>query len=210
MTQIAAADLEAARRVLQEAAVRQQVPRPRLGEWWRDLLTRVAELVAGIFDLSSSTVRGLLTVVSWGLIVVAGAVLLGWVASVLWRRRQTATEEPSDRVITEAVEDPDAAVHWEQRLRRALDLGDVSVALRAQWQVLVSRLGPTTHRGDATGHWTTRALIRRLGATSQKAEFALRRLERWTYGERPPGIDDLRGLQKEFEILLPSSVEREP
>ena len=143
-------DLESARRVLEQAAIHQRVPRPRLGEWWRDVLTRVAEFVAGIFDLSTATIRSLLTVASWGLIALAAVVLLGWAVSFLLRLR-AAREAPASAGTTVSVSLEDAAAEdWERRLRDALAGANISEALRAQWQVLFTRL-PAPTSADRSG-----------------------------------------------------------
>lgn len=207
-------DVESARRVLEQAGVQQRVPRPRLGEWWRDVLARIAEVLTDLFDLSSSTVRSLLTLASWGLIVLAAVVLLGWAAAVILRRREGLDEASSQGVTTVVASALVTEEEWERRLREALETRDVSAALRAQWQVLFSRLRAQAASAGAgpapsTASWTTRALVRRLGATSQGAASALRRLERWTYGGRRPQIEELRGLAVEFEALLPRPLEHD-
>ena len=196
--------------MLEQAAIHQRVPRPRLGEWWRDVLTRVAEFVAGIFDLSSATIRSLLTVASWGLIALAAVVLLGWAVSFLLRLR-AAREAPASAGTTVSVSLEDAAAEdWERRLRDALAGANISEALRAQWQVLFTRL-PAPTSADRSGQRprTTRTLRNHLRAKSRSAASALRRLERWTYGGQRPAVDELRELQGEFEHALPRRMEPE-
>lgn len=195
-------DVEAARRVLEQAAVQQRVPRPRLGEWWRDVLTRIAEVLAGLFDLSSATVRSLLTLASWGLIALAAVVLLGWALSVVLRRRAASAAPGEAGVTTMVAVEQDRTMDWDRRLREALERRDVSAALRAQWQVLFRRLGVDEASTSGGASWTTRRMLRRFGAGSPSSSSALRRLERWTYGGHPPAIEELRRLSLDLDAAL--------
>ena len=195
-------DVGAARRVLEQAAVQQRVPRPRLGEWWSDVLTRIAEVLAGLFDLSSATVRSLLTLASWGLIALAALVLLGWAVSVVLGRRSSSLDSSGSGVTTVVDLEEDRTVDWERRLREALERHDVSAALRAQWQVLFRRLEADASSTTGSGAWTTRAMLRRIGSNSPSLSSALARLERWTYGGRRPDIDDLRRLHTDLDAAL--------
>ena len=83
---LSAEGLQAASRVLDASIIDQSVPRPRLGEWWQELLARVLTFIASLLDFDSSVVRALMYGVAWSVIVVAVLALLWFVSSWLRKR----------------------------------------------------------------------------------------------------------------------------
>ena len=58
------AAVEAARAVLDQSIIEQTVPRPRLGDWWQELVSRFFLFLSSFLNLDSAAVRTLVFTVA--------------------------------------------------------------------------------------------------------------------------------------------------
>jgi hypothetical protein len=88
------------------------------------------------------------------------------------------------------------AAGWRAELERRLAEGRTPDALEALWWWLARSLaGP-----EAAADWTSRDLVAR--SRRDDLRHLVRRLDAFTYGPRPPEIEDLRGLVGRLEAAL--------
>lgn len=189
-------------RVLAETGVEQTPVPPAtsyLGELLRAAQRAMLEaLEAGLkrFDVSEAMVR----VIVWGLAALA-VLLIAWVIFSWWKRRNRGKEEPGVGSVA-ALGVPPArrtAADWRAELDRLLSEGAegrIAEALEALWWWLARSLA-----GDrAEPDWTSRDLVAR--ARREDMRELVRRLDAFTYGPRPPRVDDLRHLVGRLEEAL--------
>jgi hypothetical protein len=91
---------------------------------------------------------------------------------------------------------PRDAAAWRAELERRLAEGRIPEALEALWWWLARSLAG----GEAEPDWTSRDLMAR--SRREDLRELVRRLDAFTYGPRPPGIEDLRGLLGRLEEAL--------
>lgn len=189
------------KRVLAESGV-EQTPVPPETSYVGELLGAaqravIDALMAGLkrLDVPEPLVR----VVAWGLAGLA-VLLIAWVVFSWWRRRSRKEEDREGSVA--ALDVPPAkrtAADWRAELDRLLSEGAegrIADALEALWWWLARSLA-----GDrAEPDWTSRDLVAR--ARREDLRELVRRLDAFTYGPRPPGVDDLRHLVGRLEEAL--------
>jgi hypothetical protein len=129
--------------------------------------------------------------------VLAALVVLLIVRAVVSRlRRRTAGEEREAVVASPVPAAPRDAAGWRAELERRLAAGRTPDALEALWWWLARSLaGP-----EAAADWTSRDLVAR--SRRDDLRDLVRRLDAFTYGPRPPEIEDLRGLVGRLEAVL--------
>lgn len=219
----------AARRLLEASGVEQLVPRPRVGDWWQELLGRVATFVANFLDFNSATLSTLLTVVAWGVIAVAGVSLLLLVVRAFRRSGSAAKEHRIERIrgrVGAEYSDVEGwSRQWNMRLDAALKAGDLSAAIEALWFVIASRLRLATGTIDTgsgvavaprpaeawmldSGEWTGRKLLALAGGFTQRLRPAVRELERATYGERRASMEEVLALRAAINQALPEAASK--
>jgi hypothetical protein len=111
--------------------------------------------------------------------------------------RRTAPEPRSSALAAGAAPVPlrDAA-GWRAELESRLAAGRIPEALEALWWWLARSLaGP-----EAEPDWTSRDLVAR--SRGRDLRDLVRRLDAFTYGPRPPGVEDLRGLLGRLDEAL--------
>ncbi len=200
---------EAAQAVLEQSIIEQTVPRPRLGDWWQELLGSLFAFLGSLFDLNSASVRTLMFTVAWAVIVVA-AVAVVWLGWSWWRGRQVASEDELVVVTGAAVRTPLDERDRSDALAGALASGDVSAAVEAMWLLLATRVGRRAPAEDAmrrlvaSKEWTPRLLLAEAGSLRGALTSPLRELERHTYGSTGVGIDQLRSLWERLEQIVPA------
>ncbi len=192
------ADQVLMKRVLAESGV-EQTPVPPETSYLGDLgraaqRAMIDALIAGIKKLNVP--EPLVRVVAWGLAVLA-VLLIAWVAFSWWKRRRRGKEEGEGSVAALDVPPSRRTTHaWRAELDRRLAEGRIAEALEALWWWLARSLA-----GDrAEPDWTSRDLVARAGRNDLRD--LIRRLDAFTYGPRPPGIDDLRHLVGRLEEAL--------
>ena len=186
------------KRVLAESGVEQTPVPPEtsyLGELSRAVQRAVIDaLTAGIRKLNVP--EPLVRTIAWGLAAVA-VLLVAWVVFSWWKRRNRGVEDGEGSVA--ALDVPPAkrtAAAWRAELDRRLAEGRIADALEALWWWLARSLA-----GDrAEPDWTSRDLV--VKARREDLRDLVRRLDAFTYGPRPPGIDDLRHLVGRLEAAL--------
>lgn len=186
------------KRVLAESGV-EQTPVPPETSYVGELL-RAAQralinaISAGIERLDVP--KPLVYAVAWGLAALAVLVIV-WLVFSWWKRRRRGEEEGEGSIA--ALDVPPAkrtAAAWRAELDRRLAEGRIADALEALWWWLARSLA-----GDrAEPDWTTRDLVVR--ARREDLRELVRRLDAFTYGPRPPGIEDLRHLVGRLEEAL--------
>ena len=192
------ADHALMKRVLAESGV-EQTPVPPESSYMGELFQAVQRalidaLSAGLkrLDVPESLIR----TVAWGL--AALAVLLVVLVVFSWWRRRNRKEEVGEGSIA-TLDVPPAkrtAADWRAELDRLLAEGRIADALEALWWWLARSLA-----GDrAEPDWTSRDLVVR--ARREDLRDLVRRLDAFTYGPRPPGVEDLRGLVGRLEAAL--------
>lgn len=192
------ADHDLMRRVLAESGV-EQTPVPPETSYLGELSRAVQRAVIDAFlasaeklDLPAPLVRA----AAWGLAGLA-VILIAWVVFAWWRRRNRKAEEGEGAVA--ALDVPPAkrtAAAWRAELDRRLAEGRIAEALEALWWWLARSLA-----GDrAEPDWTSRDLV--VKARREDLRDLVRRLDAFTYGPRPPGIEDLRHLVGRLEEAL--------
>jgi len=138
--------------------------------------------------------------VAWTLVAVAILLVLRVVVLRLRRRKKTGREDDGDALadlgIPAAARD---AAAWRAELERRLADGRIADALEALWWWLARSLA-----GDrAEPDWTSRDLVAQARQDlRQDLRDIVRRLDAFTYGPRPPGVDDLRRLVGRLEEAL--------
>lgn len=195
------ADHALMRRVLAESGVEQTPVPPEtsyVGELLRTAQRAVIDaLMAGLRRLDVP--EPLAYTVAWGLAALA-VLLVVWVVFSWWKRRNRKEEEGEGSVA--ALDVPPArrtAAAWRAELDRLLSEGGegrIAEALEALWWWLARSLA-----GDrAEPDWTSRDLV--VKARREDLRELVRRLDAFTYGPRPPGVEDLRHLVGRLEAAL--------
>jgi len=136
--------------------------------------------------------------VLWAAVALLAALVFLLIArAVLARlRRRTVVEEMAAAAAGSAPRAPLAAAGWRAELERRLAEGRTPDALEALWWWLARSLaGP-----EAAADWTSRDLVAR--SRRDDLRHLVRRLDAFTYGPRPPEIEDLRGLVGRLEAAL--------
>ena len=136
--------------------------------------------------------------VLWAVVAVFAALVFLLIArAVVSRLRRRAVGEEAAAVA--AGPNPAAprdAAGWRAELERRLAEGRTPDALEALWWWLARSLaGP-----EAAADWTSRDLVARFRRDDLRP--LVRRLDAFTYGPRPPEIEDLRGLVGRLEAAL--------
>ncbi|HEX4495854.1 MAG TPA: hypothetical protein VIE43_09320 [Thermoanaerobaculia bacterium] len=133
----------------------------------------------------------------WAVVALLAAlvVLLIGRALLLRRRRRPPVDEP-DRAARMAAAVPRDAAGWRAELERRLAGGEVAAALEALWWWLARSLAGA----EAEPDWTSRDLVAR--SAGRELRDLVRRLDAFTYGPRPPAVEDLRGLVGRLEEAL--------
>ena len=140
--------------------------------------------------------------VLWGIVAVLAAlaallILRAVAARVVARvRRPAADPSPGTTAGRPAPAVPRDAAGWRAELERRLTEGRTREALEALWWWLARSLAG----GEAEPDWTGRDLVAR--SHRQDLRDLVRRLDAFTYGPRPPRVDDLRGLLDRLEEAL--------
>ncbi|HEV2856557.1 MAG TPA: hypothetical protein VHC97_27465 [Thermoanaerobaculia bacterium] len=187
-------------RVLAESGVERTAVPPEtsyLGELFRAARRALVDaLLAGAerLHVPASVVKAF----AWGLAALA-ILLIAWGLFTRWqRRRRKEGDEGSVAALSLPPVARDAAA-WRAELERLLAEGAegrVAEALEALWWWLARSLA-----GDrAEPDWTSRDLM--VKARREDLRDLVRRLDAFTYGPRPPGVDDLRGLVGRLEEAL--------
>lgn len=196
------ADGDLMKRVLAESGVEQTPVPPEtsyVGELFRAAQRAVIDaFMAGVkkLDVPEPMVR----VVAWGLAGLA-VLLIAWVVFSWWKRRRRGKEEGEGSVA--ALDVPPAkrtAAAWRAEMDRLLSEGRIAETLEALWWWLARSLA-----GDrAEPDWTSRDLVAQARREDLRNDLRdlVRRLDAFTYGPRPPGIDDLRHLVGRLEEAL--------
>jgi hypothetical protein len=195
------ADHALMKRVLAESGV-EQTPVPPETSYLGELLgalqhALIEALSAGLERLDVP--EPLVLIVAWGLVSLA-VLLIAWVVFSWWkRRRRGERREEGGEGSVAALDVPPArrtAADWRAELDRLLAEGRIAEALEALWWWLARSLA-----GDhAEPDWTSRDLV--VKARREDLKDLVRRLDAFTYGPRPPGIEDLRGLVGRLEAAL--------
>lgn len=187
-------------RVLAESGV-EQTPVPPETSYVGELVqaaqrAMIEAFMAGLRRLDVP--EPLVEVVAWGLAALA-VLLIAWVVFSWWKRRSRGQGEKEGEGSVTALGVPPArrtAADWRAELDRLLSEGRIAEALEALWWWLARSLA-----GDrAEPDWTTRDLVVR--ARREDLRDLVRRLDAFTYGPRPPGVDDLRHLVGRLEEAL--------
>ena len=198
------ADHALMKRVLAESGVEQTPVPPEtsyVGELFRAVQRALINaLSAGLQRLDVP--EPLVLTIAWGLVALA-VLFIVWVVFNWWKRRRSrgeGKEEGEGSVAALGV--PPAkrtAADWRAELDRLLSEGGegrIADALEALWWWLARSLA-----GDrAEPDWTSRDLV--VKARREDLRELVRRLDAFTYGPRPPGIEDLRGLVGRLEAAL--------
>jgi hypothetical protein len=195
-------------RVLAETRV-ERVPVPPetsyLGELFRAAQNAILEAIlrgGEMLNLPRWALEGL----AWGLAAVAVLLILRVVVLRL-RRREKAVREEGGGSLT-ALGIPAAArdaAAWRAELDRRLADGRITDALEALWWWLARSLAGERAEAD----WTSRDLVAQARrqdlreGTRESLRDIVRRLDAFTYGPRPPGVEDLRRLVGRLEEVLP-------
>jgi hypothetical protein len=140
--------------------------------------------------------------VLWAAVALFAAIVFLLIARAVFsrlRRRRAMGEETE---MSAAGSTPAAATAswdaagWRAELERRLAEGRTPDALEALWWwVARSLAGP-----EAAADWTSRDLVAR--SRRDDLRHLVRRLDAFTYGPRPPEIEDLRGLVSRLEAAL--------
>ena len=136
--------------------------------------------------------------VLWAAVALFAALVFLLIArAVLARLRRRTVEEEKEVVATGSLPTvPRDAAGWRAELERRLAEGRTPDALEALWWWLARSLaGP-----EAAADWTSRDLVAR--SRRDDLRHLVRRLDAFTYGPRPPAIEDLRGLVGRLEAAL--------
>ena len=136
--------------------------------------------------------------VLWAAVALFAALVFLLIArAVLARLRRRTVEEEKEVVATGSLPTvPRDAAGWRAELERRLAEGRTPDALEALWWWLARSLaGP-----EAAADWTSRDLVAR--SRRDDLRHLVRRLDAFTYGPRPPEIEDLRGLVSRLEAAL--------
>lgn len=169
-----------------------------LGELGRALQEAIARAVlrgARMLHLSKGTFYALA-------VAVAALALVLLVRALLPRlRRRPPVPERGALAASPAPAATLDAAGWRAELDRRLAEGCIPEALEALWWWLARSLaGP-----EAEPDWTSRDLLaraRRDGLQGNQLRGLVRRLDLFTYGPRPPAVEDLRGLLGRLEETL--------
>lgn len=194
------ADHALMKRVLAESGVEQTPVPPEtsyVGELLRAVQRAVVEaLFAGLEKLDLP--EPLVLTIAWGLAGLA-VLLLAWVVFSWWKRRSRGERPEEGEGAVAALDVPPAkrtAAAWRAELDRLLAQGRIAEALEALWWWLARSLA-----GDrAEPDWTSRDLV--VKARREDLRDLVRRLDAFTYGPQPPGIEDLRGLVGRLDAAL--------
>ncbi len=107
----------------------------RLGDW---LLARLAELLRWLFPrLGAGGELGGYRRIALGVLAVLGALLLAWIAYLIWRNRRRRRARPG---AAEEAARPLTASEWEARARAAGAAGQWREAALALYQAVIYRL----------------------------------------------------------------------
>jgi hypothetical protein len=154
-----------------------------------DLLLRGSEML----DLPRWAVAALA-------VTVAGLAFLLIARAVLSRLR--GRRPPEEVGAVAGVAPPPAArdaATWRAELERCLAEERIADSLEAAWWWLARSIAG--ERAEAG--WTSRDLMTETPRARREALLAaVRRLDAWTYGPRPPGADELRRLVSRLEAEL--------
>ena len=193
------------KRVLAESGVEQTPVPPEtsyVGELFRAVRRALIDaFTAGLqrLNLPEPVVRTL----AWGLAALA-VLFLMWIVFSWWKRRSRrgGREEEGEGAVA-ALDVPPArrtAAAWRAELDRFLAEGRIAEALEALWWWLARSLA-----GDrAEPDWTSRDLVAKARREDLRNDLLglVRQLDAFTYGPRPPGIEDLRHLVGRLEAAL--------
>jgi hypothetical protein len=139
--------------------------------------------------------------VLWAAVAAFAAIVFLLIArAVLSRLRRRAVGEEMETSAGGSASAAPAALRdaagWRAELERRLAEGRTPDALEALWWWLARSLaGP-----EAAADWTSRDLVAR--SRRDDLRHLVRRLDAFTYGPRPPEIEDLRGLVSRLEAAL--------
>ena len=189
-------------RVLAETRV-ERVPVPPetsyLGELFRAAQQALLDAILRGGEMLNVPPR-VLEGIAWALAILAFLLVLRVVVLRLRRRKKTGQEDDggalTDLGIPAAARD---AAAWRAELERRLADGRIAEALEALWWWLARSLA-----GDrAEPDWTSRDLVAQARQDlRQDLRDIVRRLDAFTYGPRPPAVDDLRRLVGRLEEAL--------
>ena len=137
--------------------------------------------------------------VLWAAVALFAAIVFLLIARAVFsrlRRRRALGEETEMSAAGSLPTAPRDAAGWRAELERRLAEGRTPDALEALWWwVARSLAGP-----EAAADWTSRDLVAR--SRRDDLRHLVRRLDAFTYGPRPPQIEDLRGLVSRLEAAL--------
>ena len=194
------ADRALLERVLASSHV-QRTPVPPDSSYLGELFRAVQEAVLGAL-LAGAERLHVPPWLLWGIAAVLAVFLALLIARlVLSRVRSRRTGVQRERTIAEAPPPaaPRDAAAWRAELERRLAEGRIPDALEALWWWLARSLAGA----EAEPDWTSRDLVAHAPARAREGLRELvRRLDAFTYGPRPPGVEELRGLLGRFEETL--------
>jgi hypothetical protein len=187
------------RRVLAETGV-ERTPAPPEGSYLGELFSTVMRSLLEALARASESLR-LPPWLSWGLLGLL-LVLIGLIAARLLlgilRARRRAEEGDGAVAASRAAarSAPLDAAGWRAELELRLAGAQVPEALEALWWWLARTLAGA----DAEPDWTSRDLL----AHSRRYDLRdlVRRVDAFTYGPRPPRLEEVRGLVGRLEEAL--------
>ncbi len=212
---LSAEGTDAARKVLEASTIDGSVPRPRLGDWWQELMGRTLAYIAQLLNLDSALVKSVIMSAAWLVIGVTALALIWFVWSWVKARDTVSEGAAYTRVRTQTTRHQGDEQQWSQRLDAALAQRNVAAALEALWFVVAARLaGRSTdpkntaqlHTLVAGREWTGRRLLAAAGALRSSLTPRVRALERYTYGKGETTLEDVLELRSGFDQVLSRSV----
>jgi len=197
MILLAPADHALMERVLTESGVERTAVPPEtsyVGELFRAARNALLEaLLAGARRLDIP--EPVAYAVALGLAALA-AFLIARAVIARWKRRREAEEGAGSVAALGGPPSARDAAAWRAELERRLAEGRIAEALEALWWWLARSLAGA----EAEPDWTSRDLVAR--SRRDDLRDLVRRLDAFTYGPRPPGVEDLRHLVGRLEEAL--------